>query len=222
MPFEITKEFYVESIGVLKRKPVYHFLKRVFDIVVSLAALSIFAIPMILIAIVIKCTSPGTVLYRQERLGLNGKKFNILKFRTMRTDAESDGAQWSSGDSDVRITPVGAILRRFRMDEIPQFLCTLRGTMSIVGPRPERACFYEVFETYVHGFHQRLAVKPGFTGLAQVNGGYNLRPEEKILYDIEYIKKRNLWLDFVILLKTVGVVLRHSDQKEKPEKTNIE
>lgn len=182
----------MEELGELDAKPVYSFFKRFFDIVLSLFALIVLLIPILIIAVIVKLTSPGSVLYKQERLGKDGVSFEIIKFRSMYADAESNGAQWSDGENDERITPFGKFLRRTRMDELPQFAQILTGKMSLVGPRPERECFYEKFETYIHGFSERLKVKPGLTGLAQVSGGYDLRPEEKVVYDIEYIKKRSL------------------------------
>ena len=128
-------------------------------------------------------------------------------------NAEANGAQWSRGEDDERITPIGKVLRRTKFDEIPQLFNCLIGNLSIVGPRPEREIFYNCFETYVHGFSQRLLVKPGITGLAQIKGGYFLKPEEKIIYDIEYIKTRSLWTDFKILLSTVSVVIRGDGSK---------
>ena len=107
----------------------------------------------------------------------------------------------------------GRFLRKSRLDELPQFGAILCGKMSLVGPRPERECFYHEFETYIHGFCERLKVKPGLTGLAQVNGGYDLKPEEKIVWDVEYIKKRSLWLDAKILFKTIKVVLFRAGAK---------
>lgn len=136
--------------------------------------------------------------------------FEIIKFRSMYDDAENNGAQWSDGENDERITPFGKFLRLTRMDELPQFAQILTGKMSLVGPRPERECFYEKFETYIHGFSERLKVKPGLTGLAQVSGGYDLRPEEKVVYDIEYIKKRSLWLDLKCILLTVRIIFSHN------------
>ena len=213
LPYEVTDEYYIEQLPQLKKKYLYNFIKRMADIILAFLGLVITAVPMLVIAVMIKIKMGGTVFYRQTRLGLNGKPFQILKFRTMAMDAEVGGAQWSEGSHDSRITALGAALRQYRLDELPQFFNVLSGTMSLVGPRPERPCFYDAFETYIHGFSQRLAVKPGITGLAQVNGGYGLRPEEKILHDVEYIKKRSLWLDFIILLKTVEIVLHHRDAK---------
>lgn len=200
----------MEELGELDAKPVYSFFKRFFDIVLSLFALIVLLIPILIIAVIVKVTSPGSVLYKQERLGKDGVSFEIIKFRSMYADAESNGAQWSDGENDERITPFGKFLRRTRMDELPQFAQILTGKMSLVGPRPERECFYEKFETYIHGFSERLKVKPGLTGLAQVSGGYDLRPEEKVVYDIEYIKKRSLWLDLKCILLTVRIIFSHN------------
>ncbi len=210
LPYEVTGEYYVEELGELDAKPVYSFFKRFFDIVLSLFALIVLLIPMLIIAVIVKLTSPGSVLYKQERLGKDGVSFEIIKFRSMYAAAESNGAQWSDGENDERITPFGKFLRRTRMDELPQFAQILTGKMSLVGPRPERECFYEKFETYIHGFSERLKVKPGLTGLAQVSGGYDLRPEEKVVYDIEYIKKRSLWLDLKCILLTVRIIFSHN------------
>lgn len=213
LPYEVKDEFYVEQLPQLKKKNIYNFIKRISDIVFAFLGIIVSAFPMLIIAIMIKVKMGGTVFYRQTRLGINGKPFQIIKFRTMAMDAEAGGAQWSEGVHDSRITKLGAALRQYRLDELPQFFNVIGGSMSLVGPRPERPCFYDAFETYIHGFSQRLVVKPGITGLAQVNGGYSIRPEEKILYDIEYIMNQSLWLDLKILLKTVGIVLHHRDAK---------
>ena len=215
MPYNYAENehYYVESLGVIPKKRIYSFFKRAFDIFVSVIALIVLAIPMLIIAAAIKLTSPGPVFYKQKRLGLNGKGFLILKFRSMRQDAEKSGARWSAGDDDDRITPIGHVLRKFRLDELPQLICTLVGSMTIVGPRPERECFYIKFEEHVHGFSERLKVKPGITGLAQVNGGYDLSPQEKVQLDIEYIKNRSVWADLVIMLKTVSIVFSHEGAK---------
>lgn len=130
----------------------------------------------------------------------------IYKFRSMRLDAEENGPQWAD-EQDPRCTHFGQILRRTRLDELPQFYNILRGDMSFVGPRPERAYFYGEFEKYIPGFSNRLMVVPGLTGHAQVNGGYSLKPEEKIIYDMEYIEKRSIWMDLACIGKTIRVVL---------------
>lgn len=215
MPYEYGEDehYYVEQLGKIRKKPVYSFIKRCFDFFASLFALLLLALPMLVIAVAVKCSSPGKVFYAQERLGKNGKKIKVVKFRTMVADAEKDGAQWSQGDRDPRITKIGSFLRKTRLDELPQLFGCLTGTLSLIGPRPERGVFYDKFEEHVHGFSERLKVKPGLTGLAQVSGGYDLRPEEKVKYDIEYIKKRSLWLDVKILFRTVGVIFSHDGAK---------
>ncbi len=191
----------------------YKVVKRLFDIFASLGALMVLWFPMVIVGIIVRAGSNGPALYKQDRLGKNGKPFQIIKFRTMIVDAEVNGAQWSDGDDDPRITKVGKILRKTRLDELPQLLSILKGDMSFVGPRPEREIFYEEFEKYIHGFKHRLCVTPGLTGLAQVNGGYDLKPEEKIIYDMDYINNRSLWLDLKIIFKTVAVVFTHDGAK---------
>lgn len=191
---------------VLEQKKLYLITKRAFDIVCSFLGLLILAIPMIIIALIITLDSPGSPIFKQERLGLHGKPFMIYKFRSMRLDAEENGPQWAD-EQDPRCTHFGQILRRTRLDELPQFYNILRGDMSFVGPRPERAYFYGEFEKYIPGFSNRLMVVPGLTGHAQVNGGYSLKPEEKIIYDMEYIEKRSIWMDLACIAKTIRVVL---------------
>ena len=215
MPFDNidVKEYYIEDLGKLKPKFFYSVVKRLFDFFASLIAIIILFIPMIIIGILVKLTSKGPILYKQERLGKNGKPFKLVKFRSMRVDAEANGAQWSQGDDDPRITKFGRFMRKTRIDELPQLFTILSGKMSVVGPRPEREVFYNEFEKYIHGFRERLKVKPGLTGLAQVSGGYDLKPEEKIIYDIEYIKKRSLWMDIKIIFKTVLVIFTHDGAK---------
>ncbi len=213
VPFEMDKEYFIDPPARIKGNLFYKIVKRIFDIVVSFGALIVLAIPMVVIAIAVKASSEGPAIYKQERLGKNGKAFQILKFRTMIKESEVDGAQWSTGDDDPRITPVGRILRKFRLDELPQFWNILNGSMSFVGPRPERECFYEEFEKYIHGFKHRLCVTPGLTGLAQVNGGYDLKPEEKIVYDMEYINNRSIINDVKIMFKTVAVIFTHDGAK---------
>ena len=189
-------------------KPLYKAVKRAFDVLVSLLGLLVLGIPMLLLALLIQLDSEGPAIFAQERLGKNGVPFTMYKFRTMRLDAEKNGPQWAS-ENDQRCTKLGRIIRKSRADELPQLVNVLKGEMSLVGPRPEREFFYEEFEQYIHGFSQRLKVTPGITGWAQVNGGYNLLPEEKIVYDMEYISNRSVWMDIKCLLRTVGVVFEH-------------
>lgn len=202
------KKIYKIEYAVPNGGKVYLFAKRSFDLAVSLIAAVILIIPMAIIALFIACDSKGPVLYKQERYGKNKKVFTIYKFRTMRVDAEANGPKWADQE-DSRCTKVGKFLRKCRFDEFPQLINIIRGDMSFVGPRPERPCFYEEFETYIHGFENRLAVTPGLTGLAQINGGYNLKPEEKIIYDMEYIKTRSFWLDIKLMFSTVKFVFNH-------------
>ncbi|MBQ3356281.1 MAG: sugar transferase [Oscillospiraceae bacterium] len=195
----------VETIEAPKGKRLYFFAKRVFDIVLSAVLLIVLLIPMLLLSAVVAIETRANPIYRQVRLGKDGKPFVLLKFRSMRKDAEKDGAQWAAQD-DPRITRFGKVLRGFRIDELPQLLNILVGDMSFVGPRPERPEFYDVFDTYIDGYRQRMYVLPGLTGHAQVNGGYELQPEEKILYDIEYIKNCSCGFDIRCLLRTVATV----------------
>ncbi len=199
--------FTVEKI-IPKKKRAYAFFKRAFDILFSLVCGIVLLPIMLILAIWIKLDSRGPVIYKQARVGKDGKEFDLLKFRTMRTDAEKDGPIWAE-KADERCTKFGSILRKCHLDELPQLYNIFIGQMSLVGPRPERDVFYKKFERYIKGFDYRLAVKPGLTGWAQVNGGYDLLPEEKIVYDMEYIEKRSLWLDIKIIFKTVKLVFTH-------------
>ena len=191
-----------------RSNPLYLGVKRGFDLIVALVAGGILLLPMLIIGLIIKLDSPGPALFKQERQGKNGKTFIMLKFRSMRDNAEENGPQWAEKDDD-RCTKIGRILRKTRMDELPQLWNILVGHMSFVGPRPERECFYQEFETYIHGFRNRLVVRPGLTGWAQVNGGYDLLPEEKIVFDMEYIEKRSVWMDLRCIFRTVKLVFTH-------------
>jgi Undecaprenyl-phosphate glucose phosphotransferase len=182
--------------------------KRTFDAVFSAAVLVGFAPLLGLIAAVVKLTSPGPVLYGQERMGLDGRRFRMLKFRTMRADAEATtGPVWAAAD-DARRVPFGAFLRRFSLDELPQFVNVLRGEMSVVGPRPERPFFVEQFRRTVPGYMLRHKVKSGVTGWAQVNGlRGNTSLEKRIQYDLEYIEQWSLGLDLKIIAMTLARIV---------------
>jgi exopolysaccharide biosynthesis polyprenyl glycosylphosphotransferase len=186
----------------------YRLLKRLADIAVGLSVAVFGAVPMLIIAALIKLDSKGPVIFRQERLGKDGKSFVMYKFRSMHVDAEVNGPQWAEKKDD-RCTRIGSILRKTRLDELPQFFNILKGEMSLVGPRPERPYFYDQFETYIHGFRNRLVVRPGLTGWAQVSGGYDLLPEEKIVYDMEYISKMSVGMDLRCIFKTVRLIFTH-------------
>jgi len=176
--------------------------KRVFDILFSAAALILVSPILLVVALLVKLTSKGPVLYKQERMGMDGAVFPILKFRTMRTDAESSGARMATAGDDRR-TPVGAFLRRTSLDELPQLFNVLRGDMSLVGPRPERPVFIEEFKRQIPKYHLRHKVKAGITGWAQING---LRGQtsiaKRIEYDLYYIENWSLLLDLKILVRT--------------------
>ena len=193
---------------VLQPRRLYLISKRVFDLAFSFLGLLILALPMTMIALIIVLDSPGAPIFKQERLGLHGKPFMIYKFRSMRLDAEENGPQWAD-EQDPRCTRFGQFLRRTRLDELPQLWNILKGEMSFVGPRPERKYFYEQFEKYIVGFSNRLVVTPGLTGYAQVNGGYELAPEEKIVYDMEYIARRSIRLDLQCIVKTALLIFTH-------------
>ena len=193
-------------VDQISGSPAYLFVKRAFDICSCGAALVLLAIPMVIIAVKIKRESPGPVIYAQRRVGLNGKVFNLYKFRSMYQDAEVAGARWAQ-DGDPRVTPFGKFLRNKRLDEIPQFWNVVKGDMSLIGPRPERPAFHEVFCKRIHGWDQRVVVKPGITGLAQVEGGYDLLPKEKAKIDILYIEHRNARMDWGIIWRTIRTMI---------------
>lgn len=199
------QEVYIVEDVFPKKTPLFFACKRLFDILLSAFLLIILCIPMVLVAILIRLDTGGPAVYCQERLGKDGKPFLMYKFRSMYLDAEANGPQWAEVD-DPRCTKLGRILRKCRIDELPQLWNILVGDMSFVGPRPERAFFYEKFEQTINGFRNRLRVTPGLTGLAQVNGGYDLRPKEKVIWDMEYIRTQSVRTDLLCLLKTVELV----------------
>ena len=185
-------------------------VKRLFDILFA-SVLIVLAAPIILLtAILIVLESGGPILYLQERVGLNGRLFNVIKFRSMRTDAEQDGQpRWATAQDD-RVTRIGRIIRKLRIDELPQLFSVVSGDMSLVGPRPERPYFVDKLTQELPYFAVRQSVKPGVTGWAQVRYHYGASVEdsaEKLQYDLYYVKNHTLFLDLVILFETVGVVL---------------
>jgi exopolysaccharide biosynthesis polyprenyl glycosylphosphotransferase len=184
-------------------------VQRVTDIVLGLILL-VATLPLMLVtALLIRLDNPGPVLYRQERVGLHGRPFTLLKFRSMRTDAEARGPVWAA-QRDPRVTRVGSFIRLTRIDELPQLLNVLRGEMSFIGPRPERPHFVAQLEQVLPFYRDRALVKPGLTGWAQVNYPYGASVEDaraKLSYDLYYVKHRALLLDLLILVATVRVVL---------------
>jgi len=191
------------------RRPFSAAIKRGLDIVLSLCLLGFLSPLLVLTAVAIKFDSRGPVLYRQRRVGFGGKEFEVFKFRSMIANAEANGPQYAAV-RDKRITPVGSIIRRFRIDEIPQAINVLRGEMSFVGPRPERPEFVRELEQEIPLYHCRHLVKPGITGWAQVKYEYAASVEgarTKLRYDLYYIRHSSPLLDLLIVLMTVRVAL---------------
>jgi sugar transferase (PEP-CTERM system associated) len=183
-------------------------LKRLMDVTISLSILILTAPIMALTAILVRLESAGPVIYRQTRTGRDGKDFVIYKFRSMRVDAEKDGAKWAS-HNDSRVTRIGNFIRKTRIDELPQLFNILQGSMSFVGPRPERPEFNTSLEKELSFYNLRHMVQPGLTGWAQVSYPYGASLEdakEKLQYDLYYIKNYSLWMDVSIVLKTITVV----------------
>ena len=182
-------------------------LKRLLDLVAG-SLLLLLSLPVLgLSALAVRLTSPGPVLYRQVRVGRGQKPFTLLKLRTMQVDAEAESGEVLAQPGDPRLTSIGAFLRRFRLDEIPQLLNVLQGSMSLVGPRPERPGFVRRYLKEVPGYAERFSLAPGLTGLAQVNGDYHSSPQNKLRYELAYMANWSLWLDLSVLLRTVKIVL---------------
>lgn len=195
-------------IGFVRR--IYVFVKRAFDCVAAILGTIILTPLLLLTAVLVKLTSRGPILYSQMRVGQDGHHFKMYKFRTMKVDAEKDtGPVWAAAN-DNRITPIGGFLRKTHIDELPQLFNIVKGEMSLIGPRPERPVFVEKFKEEIPNYEQRLAVKPGITGLAQVWHRYDETIEDvkkKLKYDLLYIRRMCFWADFSILLRTVRVVV---------------
>ena len=177
------------------------FVKRCMDLIISITCLIITSPVLLLVVILMKCFDKGPILYHQTRLTLNGKQFEIYKFRSMRVDAEKDSIRLQSQNDD-RITPLGRILRRTHLDELPQLFNIIKGDMSFVGPRPERPEIAEIYMTQIPEFSYRLKMKAGLTGYAQVYGKYNSTPYDKLKLDLTYIQNYSVFLDFKLLLLT--------------------
>ena len=181
--------------------------RRIFDVALAGVGLTLTLPLWPLIALAVKVGSPGPVWYIQDRVGLHGRSFRLLKFRTMRADAEAKTGPVLATLDDRRITAVGRFLRTIRFDELPQLVNVVVGDMSIVGPRPERPHFVRQFLRSVPAYAKRYSVRPGITGLAQVRGSYDISARNKVRYDLVYLENRSLLLDLKILAMTVGVVL---------------
>jgi len=204
----VRPSWFVFSDG-FRRSRILSLLKRLLDICFGLLGFVISLPIMVLVAIAVKLESSGPVLYRQERVGWKSKPFEVLKFRSMRLDAEKGGAQWAAVN-DVRVTRIGKHLRRYRLDELPQFWNVMRGDMSFVGPRPERAVFIAELRKHIPYYDERHSVRPGLTGWAQVQYPYGASVEDayrKLEYDLFYLKNMSTFFDCAILFQTVRTVL---------------
>ena len=192
-------------------KKINNFFKRLIDIIISFILIILSTPIMIMASLLIKITMPGPVFFRQERAGLNKEAFKIYKFRTMKVDREAELKTDTSKDKE-RLTKTGTFLRRLKIDELPQLINVLKGDMSLVGPRPT---FVRHVEKYNDEEIKRLSVKPGMTGLAQINGGTSIPWPERIKYDLIYVNKNNIFIDFLIILKTFYTIIK-GDKKKKP------
>lgn len=202
--FEKELEKYKDIIH-FEKKLGYEFFRRTVDIIFSLIAIIPVTLLIAILSVIIVLDSKGSPIFTQVRVGKNGKLIKIRKLRSMGMNAEKNGQQWAT-DDDPRITKIGKILRKYRLDEIPQFYSVLTGNLSLIGPRPETPLLTKKFNEETPGFVTRLLVAPGLSGWAQVNGGYNVTYQEKLRLDNEYIEKRSVKMYIDIFKKTLGVV----------------
>ena len=186
-------------------------MKRVLDVLISLPVLIIGAIPMAIVALLIRLESPGPAIFRQERIGKDGKVFEFLKFRSMCVGAEHTGSGVYSGKNDARVTRLGRILRATSIDELPQLINILRGDMSLIGPRPPLTYHPWPYEEYTEQQKRMFEVRPGITGWAQINGRKGVEWHHRIELNVWYVDNVSFWLDVKIFFKTIGKVLRNSD-----------
>ena len=200
---EDTPSLMIPTLGLTAEQA---FVKRFFDILISLLGLILVSPLLILVGILIKLTSEGPVIYKQERRTQNNKPFMLLKFRTMKVNAEENTGPVLSTANDPRVTAIGKFLRKTRIDELPQLINVLKGEMSLVGPRPERPFFINQFINDIPEYSYRFAVKSGITGYAQIFGNYSTSPEDKLRYDLMYIRNYSLLLDIKLILQTIKVL----------------
>ncbi|GGC06819.1 glycosyl transferase [Marinobacterium zhoushanense] len=197
------------EFGALLPSPVYDFCKRVMDIALVLLTVPVWLPVMLITGVIIKLESPGPMFFIQERIGQGSRAFKVYKLRSMCKDSEKDGAQFAAAN-DMRVTRVGRVIRKTRIDELPQFINVLKGEMSLIGPRPEQKTFVERFEKEIPFYTYRHVVKPGITGWAQVVHGYAANADDtrvKIEHDFYYIKHFSLWLDILIIFRTIRTIL---------------
>lgn len=200
---------------------IYKFFKRLFDITISMIGLIITSPILLITAIAIKLESSGPIIFKQERLGLNGKVFKIYKFRSMCVDAEKGGVYEKKGD--LRVTKVGKFIRKTSIDELPQFVNILKGEMSLIGPRPALTYHPWTYNEYTEEQKRMFHVRPGVTGWAQVNGRKEVEWPRRIELNVEYVDKMSLYFDLMIFFKTIFKVLRMEDNfnvKETASKKN--
>ncbi|NLU51733.1 MAG: sugar transferase [Clostridiaceae bacterium] len=200
---EDTPTFMVGTLGLTAEQA---FVKRIFDVTLSLIGIIILSPLLLTIAILVKSTSKGPAFYKQERITKNNKKFTLIKFRTMKLGAEDLTGPVLSEENDPRVTWLGKILRKTRIDELPQLINVIKGDMSLVGPRPERPFFVEQFIQDLPEYEHRFSVKAGITGYAQLFGNYSTSPEDKLRYDLMYIRNYSLLLDIKLIFKTISVL----------------
>ena len=191
----------------------YKSLKRFLDFTISLMALLVLWPVLLVVAIIIKITSPGPVIFKQKRIGLNGKVFEIYKFRSMVVGAESQGSGVYSGKGDARVTPIGKIIRATSIDELPQFINILKGEMSFVGPRPPLTYHPWDYSEYSDFQLRMFEVRPGITGWAQVNGRKGVEWNKRIELNVWYVDNMSLWLDIKIIITTILKVLKNEDNE---------
>nr|WP_307724345.1 sugar transferase [Pediococcus ethanolidurans] len=202
----ITQENFVDKLNQPLQNS-YLPVKRMFDVIFSFLLLIPGSLLILIFMMLLKLETPGKSFYRQKRVGIMGKTIMVTKLRSMYSDAESkSGAVWAK-KNDSRITRVGHFMRRTRIDELPQLWSVIKGDMSLIGPRPERPNFTQQFSEEVEGFEQRLIVRPGLSGYAQVHGGYDDDPQKKLINDLYYIKHISFTTDLKIVFATVRVVL---------------
>lgn len=184
----------------------YRVIKRGFDILFSLALLLVTSPVLVVSLLIVFLQDFKNPLFSQKRVGVGNREFTIYKVRSMVHDAEKNGAKWAE-KNDMRVTRFGKFIRKTRIDELPQLWNVIKGEMSLIGPRPELEVFYKEFEKTIPNFRDRLEVRPGLGGWAQVNGGYDITPKKKLEYDLEYIENLSFRLEAEIFIKTIKVVL---------------
>ena len=194
-----------------------HCIKRLFDIIISFTALVFAFIPMAVVAVLVKADSEGPVIFRQKRLGKDGRVFEMLKFRTMKTNSEFTGSGVYSNDSDSRVTKIGRILRRTSIDELPQLINILKGDMSLIGPRPPLTYHPWPYDQYTDEQRRMFEVRPGITGWAQINGRKDVEWHKRIELNVWYVDHVSLLLDIKIFFITILKVLRNDDNENKGE-----